>query len=73
MKKLVLLVLGLVSVAAFAQTNVRVRGTITALNGDVLTVKSREGKEVKVQLAPDAQVAVAKATTLTMKSFVLSY
>ena len=64
MKKLVLLVLGLVSVAAFAQTNVRVRGTITALNGDVLTVKSREGKEVKVQLAPDAQVAVAKATTL---------
>ncbi len=64
MKMLVLLVLGLVSVAAFAQTNVRVRGTITALNGDVLTVKSREGKEVKVQLAPDAQVAVAKATTL---------
>src|SRR5205814_4186402 len=40
--------------------NVRVRGTITSLDGDVLAVKTREGKDVKIQLAPDAQVATAK-------------
>ena len=50
---------------ALAQSTVRVRGTIASLDGDVLVVKSREGgKEVRVQLAPDTQVAVAKATTL---------
>jgi hypothetical protein len=59
MKKLALLVLMLVSVSAMAQ-NMRVRGTITSLDGDVLSVKSREGKDMKVQLAPDAQVVTAK-------------
>jgi hypothetical protein len=34
------------------------------LNGDVLSVKSRDGKDIQVQLTPDAQVAVAKTTTL---------
>jgi hypothetical protein len=48
---------------AFAQTNVRVRGTITGLEGDVLAVKSREGKDLQIQLAPDAQVATTKAAT----------
>ncbi|MFL5310620.1 MAG: hypothetical protein ACJ79H_09235, partial [Myxococcales bacterium] len=64
MKKVAPFALALVGLAAFAQTTQRVRGTITRLDGDVLTVKSRDGKEVRVQLAPDAQVAVAKATTL---------
>jgi len=51
--------------SALAQNTVRVRGTIASLDGDVLVVKSREGgKEVRVQLALDTQVAVAKATTL---------
>jgi len=59
MKKLALLVLMLVSVSAVAQ-NMRVRGTITSLDGDVLSVKTREGKDVKLQLAPDAQVATTK-------------
>ena len=59
MKKFALLVLMLVSVSAMAQ-NVRVRGTITSLDGDVLSVKSREGKDMKLQLAPDAQVVTAK-------------
>jgi len=54
----------LAGLAAFAQTTSRVRGTITGLNGDVLSVKSREGKEVQLQLAPDTAVLVAKATTL---------
>jgi hypothetical protein len=64
MKKVAPFALALVGFAAFAQSPVRVRGTIARLDGDVLTVKSRDGKEVRVQLAPDAQVAVAKATTL---------
>jgi hypothetical protein len=59
MKKLALLALMLVSVSAMAQ-NVRVRGTITSLDGDVLSVKTREGKETKLQLAPDAQVVTTK-------------
>ena len=64
MKRVAPFALALIGFAAFAQTTQRVRGTITGLDGDVLTVKSRDGKEVRVQLAPDTQVAVAKATTL---------
>src|SRR5258707_1971282 len=46
---------------AEAQTNVRIRGTITAIDGNVLSVKSRDGKELKIQLADNVAVAVAKA------------
>jgi hypothetical protein len=60
MKRFALLLLLLVTTAAFAQAPTRVRGTITSLDGDVLSVKSREGKELKIQLAPDAQVALTK-------------
>ena len=60
MKWLAVLLLSLVSAAAFAQTNVRVRGTITALNGDVLMVKSREGRDIALNLAPDAQVVTTR-------------
>jgi hypothetical protein len=62
MKKLVLFAVStlfLASLTAQAQ-NMRVRGTISSLDGDVLSVKTREGKDVKVQLAPDAQVATTK-------------
>lgn len=60
MKKLAVFALLLfVSAAAMAQ-NVRVRGTIVSLDGDVLSVKSREGKDVKLQLAPDARVVTTK-------------
>ena len=64
MRSLALLALSLVAAVAFAQPNVRLRGTITGLNGDVLSVKSRDGKDMQVQLTPEAQVAVAKKTTL---------
>jgi hypothetical protein len=64
MKRLFLLVLLLASATALAQSNVRVRGTITALDGDVLSVKSRDGKDLKINLAPDATVSTAKAATL---------
>ena len=58
------LLMALVAAAAIAQANVRVRGTITAVNGDTLSVKTKEGREVQLHLTPDAQVVTAKKTTL---------
>jgi hypothetical protein len=60
MKRFAVLFLLLATTAVFAQAPTRVRGTITSLDGDVLSVKSREGKDLKIQLAPDAQVALTK-------------
>ena len=67
MKKLgIFLAAGLLlaSAVATAQTPMRIRGTITGLNGDVLSVKTRDGKDVKVNLAPNLTVSAAKAVTL---------
>jgi hypothetical protein len=64
MKRLALLLLAFACTAAWAQTNVRVRGTITALAGDVLSVKSRDGRDIQLHLLPDTQVVTAKKTTL---------
>jgi len=63
MRTLAVLLLALATSTAFAQTNVRLRGTITALNGDVLSVKTREGRDVQLHLAPDTQVAIPKKGT----------
>jgi len=60
MRILAALLIAFVASTALAQTNVRVRGTITSLSGDVLNVKTREGRDVQIQLAPDAQVATTK-------------
>jgi len=60
MRHLSIFVLALVTTAALAQAPTRIRGTITALQGDVLSVKSRDGKDLQIQLAPDAQVATTK-------------
>ena len=65
MKKLLFLALMLSSAAVLAQSNMRVRGTISSLDGDVLSVKSREGKDLKLHLTSDAQVAVAKKLSLS--------
>jgi len=46
--------------SAQAQTSVRIRGTISALDGNVLSVKSRDGKDLKIALADNVAVAVAK-------------
>jgi hypothetical protein len=46
------------SSTALAQASVRVRGTISEVKGDVLTVKSRDGRDLELHLAPDAQVVV---------------
>ena len=68
MKKLGILLfagaLALVSASAGAQTRMFVRGTITALEGNVLSVKSRDGRDLKINLAPKFGVRAAKALTL---------
>jgi len=56
-----LAVLALAATAADAQTPMRVRGTITAIDGNVLSVKSRDGKDLKVHVTDDVGVTVAKA------------
>ncbi len=68
MKKFAMLLscgaLALVSAAASAQTRMWVRGTITGLDGNVLSVKSRDGRDLKINLAPNFGVRAAKAITL---------
>ena len=49
------------SAAADAQTAMRLRGTITAIDGNTMSVKSRDGKDVNVQLPDNVSVAVAKS------------
>jgi hypothetical protein len=64
MRTLAALILALSVSAALAQTNVRVRGTIAALDGDVLVVKSRDGRDLQLHLAPNTQIVTARAATL---------
>jgi len=68
MKKIAVLLLSatlaVAAAAASAQTPMRIRGTITGLDGDVLSVKTRDGKDLKIHLAPNLGVAAAKAVTL---------
>jgi len=52
--------LALASAGADAQTPMRVRGTITAVDGNVVSVKLRDGQDVKLNLADDVGVAVAR-------------
>jgi len=48
---------------AWAQDTVRVRGTIDRVDGDTYVVKARDGAELKLKLAPNAQVvALIKAS-----------
>jgi len=54
----------LVAGAALAQTPVRVRGAVEALNGNVLTVKSRDGGDVAIKLADNYAVASVVPTAL---------
>jgi hypothetical protein len=55
-------VVGLLIVgSAGAQTAMRLRGTITAMEGNTMSVKSRDGQDVKVQIPDNVSVAVAKA------------
>lgn len=68
MKKIAVLVftglITLISVAAVAQSPVRIRGTITGLEGNLLSVKSRDGKDLKINLTDNVTVSAAKAVAL---------
>src|SRR4051812_36099552 len=65
MNRVALLAIALAGAGSVAQTPpVKVRGTIVGLDGDVLTVKSKDGSEKKIELAKDVQVGVAKKTSL---------
>lgn len=53
--------------AALAQqqaANQNIRGTITGFDGKLLSVKSREGVDLKLTLPDNANVSVAKAFTM---------
>jgi hypothetical protein len=50
--------------AAAQEKAQRIRGTITAFDGNVLSVKSREGQDLAIELTEKASVATAKATSI---------
>lgn len=56
--------LALAGAAALAQTFPRVRGTITAVDGNMLSVRSREGRDLKIEIAPDTAVTYMKKLSL---------
>jgi len=58
------LLLVLLSFAAVVQNSARVRGTITAFDGEVLAVKSIEGQDLKLQLANNTNIVYPKAIGL---------
>ena len=60
MRTAALLALAFVSSTVLAQANVRVRGTISGVKDDVLLVNSRDGRDIQLHLAPDAQVVTTK-------------
>jgi hypothetical protein len=58
----------LMGTAAVAQERVRVRGTIEKVDGNVLSVKTREGQNVTVKLADNPRVlGIEKATMADIK------
>ena len=57
------LILSITAASAHAQ-NVRIRGTVAALDGNVLAVKSREGETIKVTLAGDAKIVAMVPASL---------
>jgi hypothetical protein len=61
---LLLVPLFAIAVDAGAQVSLRVRGTITGFDGNVLSVKTREGKDLKLQLSEKTVVVAAKALRL---------
>src|SRR5258706_14063758 len=52
------------SAAVHAQSAIPVRGTITGLEGNVLAVTTREGRDMKIELAQDAAISYPKAVKL---------
>lgn len=61
---LIMGIFGLFSVAVFAQ-NVNVRGTVTAFDGKMISVKSRDGRDLKVDLPDTLAVSITKPLKLS--------
>src|SRR6516162_1517973 len=60
---------GMMQQTQAAPPTVRVRGTITSIDGKTLTVKARDGAEMKVNLLDNAPVnEVVKATLADVKT-----
>ena len=51
--------------AALAQDTVRVRGTIETIDGSTYLIKARDGADLKVALADNAQIAAVVKASLT--------
>lgn len=66
MKKIVCIaLLGLLSAASsYAQQNVNIRGLVTAFDGKVIDVKTRDGGDVKIALPDTVNVNATKAFTM---------
>jgi len=64
---LAVLALSLVSTLALAQqpSTVRIRGTIVAVDGPMLTIKTREGSDAKVKMTDDVAVFAVVKTSLS--------
>ena len=62
---LLVVALTFVSTVAHAQSTMRVRGVITAVDGNVLSVKARDGKDLKVELTDKTAVAAVQAMKLS--------
>jgi hypothetical protein len=64
---LAVLALSLVSTLALAQqpSTVRIRGTIEAVDGPMLTIKTREGSDAKVKMTDDVAVFAVVKTSLS--------
>jgi len=56
--------MALASTVACAQTPLRIRGTITGVDASVLSVKARDGKDLKISLPDNLVVVAAKAITM---------
>jgi len=56
--------LAVASAAAQTPGPTRVRGTITGVDGNTVSVKSREGQDLKIELAPNATFAYMKSVNL---------
>ena len=52
------------AVAAHAQTPARVRGDIIAVNGDMLSVKSREGRNVDIRVGEKTEIVFTQPIPL---------
>ena len=56
-------IFGVFSAAACAQ-NVNLRGTVTAFDGNTISIKARDGRDLKVELPDNAPVNITKRLSL---------